>query len=274
VQAPSGPLEVTSVSPSGNATGVSRATDVRATFTGRLDPASVTSSTVTLAPSAGTPVAATVSYDDVSRTVRLVPAAGLAANTQYTARITTGARALDGTPLAAEVSWSFTTSQCPCSLFASTLTPALTNLSVRDGRNGTGPWSRELGVKVEVTSPVQLTALRYYRAASETSGHTGRIWTAAGTLLRTVPFSGDAGAGWKQQALAEPMTLIPGEVYVISVGFNAYYSATQLGLQTPAVDGPLRSSAVATNGVYSDAAGLFPTGSYKSSNYFVDLVVE
>jgi hypothetical protein len=269
-----GAPQVQSTSPSDGATQISWSTDVRATFTSRLDPASVTTSTVTLSPSSGGPVAATVTYDDPTRTVRLVPSSGLAPNTVYTASITTGVRSNDGVPLAAPVSWSFTTTSCPCSLFPATLTPASTNLSVRDGRSGTGPWSRELGVKVEVTSPTQLTALRYYRASSESGTHTARVWTAAGSLIGSTTFQSDAGPGWKEQALATPISLTPGQVYVVSVGFNSYYSATQFGLQTPAVSGPLRSVAVATNGVYGDAAGLFPTSSYRSSNYFVDLVVE
>jgi hypothetical protein len=129
-----GAPQVQSTSPSDGATQISWSTDVRATFTSRLDPASVTTSTVTLSPSSGGPVAATVTYDDPTRTVRLVPSSGLAPNTVYTASITTGVRSNDGVPLAAPVSWSFTTTSCPCSLFPATLTPASTNLSDRDGR--------------------------------------------------------------------------------------------------------------------------------------------
>ena len=39
------------------------------------------------------------------------------------------------------------------------------------------------------------------------------------------------------------------------------------------VRGPLRSVADGRNGIVGDTAGVFPTGSYRSSNYFVDLVV-
>jgi Domain of unknown function (DUF4082)/Bacterial Ig-like domain len=269
------PASVTDRSPAPNATGVATDTDTTVTFDSAMDAASITSSSFTLSPSGGSPVAASVSYDGGTRTARLDPSAPLQANTTYTARLTTAVRTSDGTPLAADVTWSFTTiAACPCSLFAPTLSPVINNASTRDGRSGTGPWTRELGVKVEVTSPVQLTAVRYYRASSETGAHTARIWTAGGTLLRSVPYTGDAGGGWKQQALAEPLALTPGQVYVISTGFNTYYSATQFGLQTQVVSGPLRSVAVAANGVYSDAAGIFPTLSYRSSNYFVDLVVE
>jgi Domain of unknown function (DUF4082)/Bacterial Ig-like domain len=266
---------VTSTSPSSGTTGISRDTDVRATFAARLSASSVSSSTFTLTASgSSTPVAATVSYDDATRTVRLVPTSRLARSTTYTARLTTGVRALTGAPLPADVTWTFTTAECPCQLFSNSSTPASTNLATRDGRPAPGPWTRELGLKIEVTSPVTLTALRFYKASQETGTHVGRLWSASGTQLGSVTFANETASGWQTQALASPISLVPGQVYVVSVGFNVNYSLTQSGLLTQIVDGPLRSSAVTTNGVFSDAAGQFPTQSYKSSNYYVDPVVQ
>lgn len=65
----------------------------------------------------------------------------------------------------------------------------------------------------------------------------------------------------------------PNVVYVASVGFNANYVFTGAGLAAQIVSGPLRSVADGNNGVYSAAAGIFPTSSFNSSNYFVDVVV-
>jgi Domain of unknown function (DUF4082)/Bacterial Ig-like domain len=266
---------VTSTSPSTGTTGISRDSDVRATFAARLSASSVSSSTFTLTASgSSTPVAATASYDDATRTVRLVPTGRLARSTTYTARLTTGVRALTGAPLPADVTWTFTTAECPCQLFSNSSTPASTNLPTRDGRPAPGPWTRELGLKIEVTSPVTLTALRFYKASQETGTHVGRLWSASGTQLGSVTFANETASGWQTQALASPISLVPGQVYVVSVGFNVNYSLTQSGLLTQIVDGPLRSSAVTTNGVFSDAAGQFPTQSYKSSNYYVDPVVQ
>jgi hypothetical protein len=40
------------------------------------------------------------------------------------------------------------------------------------------------------------------------------------------------------------------------------------------VNGPLRSVADGSNGVFGNSAGLFPNQSWNSSNYFVDAVVQ
>lgn len=262
---------VASVSPAGGAAGVDRGTAVTATFVGAMDAASLNAATFTLAPAGGPAVAASVTYDAGTRTARLVPSASLAAATQYTATITTGARAADGAPLETPVSWSFTSGDCPCSLIRTT--PSVTNISTRDGRPSPGPWTRELGMKFEVTRNATLLGFRYFRASKETGAHSGRLWLANGTAIASAAFAGESASGWQQTMLATPVELVPGQRYVASVGFNAFYSATQYGLQTGLSDGPVRSVADGANGVFSDAAGIFPTKSYRSSNYFVDVIV-
>ena len=61
-------------------------------------------------------------------------------------------------------------------------------------------------------------------------------------------------------------------MYVVSVGLNAYYSATPAGLATEIAVGPLRSVADGQNGVYAPTAGVLPTSSSNNANYFVDLI--
>ncbi|MEA2256580.1 MAG: hypothetical protein QOG35_2625, partial [Solirubrobacteraceae bacterium] len=61
--------------------------------------------------------------------------------------------------------------------------------------------------------------------------------------------------------------------YVVSVGVNARFVATTGGLRTQMTSGPLASVADGLNGVFGNAAGVFPTNSWQSSNYFVDAVV-
>ncbi len=85
------------------------ATNVTADFDRALDPATVNGTNVTLTGPGNTSVPATVSYDSALRRVTLHPTAPLAAGTTYTARLTTGLRASDGTALAADVTWTFTT---------------------------------------------------------------------------------------------------------------------------------------------------------------------
>ncbi|MGH3441986.1 MAG: Ig-like domain-containing protein [Nitriliruptorales bacterium] len=266
-------LAVSSTDPASGAADVSRTPSVKVTFNRSVDPTTVTTDTFRLHAPDGTLVPATVSYDPATLTGTLAPGILLAPTATFTAEVTTGVLAADGTPLGATTTWSFTTTLCPCSLFPDTLTPALTGNPTRDGRPRPGPWSYELGVKITVDRPATLEAIRFYKDAKETGTHVGKVWRADGTQLATTTLTGESAAGWQQQALASPIQLEANTVYVVSVNMNAYYVVTQFGLQSQVVSGPLRSVADGQNGVYGSAAGIFPTTSYKSSNYFVDAVV-
>jgi hypothetical protein len=128
-------------------------------------------------------------------------------------------------------------------------------------------------VKVRVDQPARLEAVRFWKDADETGTHVARLWTAGGTLLGTASFSGETASGWQQAALGTPVTLVPGQTYVVSVGINSHFSQTRFALESAIVSGPLRTVADGANGVYGDAAGAFPSQSYASSSYFVDPVV-
>jgi len=103
------PPTVCSTSPASGAIGVARdGTSVSATFSRQMDAASFTPATFTLTPSGGSPIAATVSYDGATSKATLTPSATLAANTTYTAKLTSAVHGSDGTAMAA-YSWTFTT---------------------------------------------------------------------------------------------------------------------------------------------------------------------
>ncbi len=108
-----GVLTVSRVTPADGGTGVERATNVTATFSEDMNPATLTSSTVTLVRQGSTtPVNATVSCDNPCRTVTLDPAERLAGRTTYTVTIrggADGARDMQGDPLAGDYNWSFRT---------------------------------------------------------------------------------------------------------------------------------------------------------------------
>lgn len=263
---------VSSRSPSAGATGVQRDVRVTVVFTAPADATTVNGTTFVLRGADGSPVAASVGYDAGTRTATLTPSAALAANATYTADVS-GVRAADGTPISGSSVWTFTTADCPCSLFSPTAAPATSGNPTRDGRRGTGPWSYEFGVKITVNRTSTLTAVRFFKDAREVGSHTGTVWSAAGAILGTVAFSGESASGWQQATLTTPLTLQPGVVYVVSVNANAFFGSTRQGLLTSVVSGPLASVADGANGTYGDAAGVFPTRSFQSSNYFVDAVV-
>ena len=104
---------MTARSAAANATGVSAAADVTATFSEAVT--GVSGTTFTLRNTAGTAVAGTVTYNVLTRVATLNPTANLVADTRYTATLTGGAAAIrdaGGNPLAT-TSWTFTTGPAP-----------------------------------------------------------------------------------------------------------------------------------------------------------------
>jgi hypothetical protein len=271
--APSTVPAVTGTSPAASATGVSTTLPVSATFSTSLDPSTVTGTTFSLTTAGGATVPATVGYDDVTKTATLTPSAALTGGATYTATITTGVKSTTNTPMAATKTWSFTTSGCPCSTM-SDLTPQYTNLDVRDGRGGAGPWTYEMGSKFTVSSAASLTGIRFYKDAGETGTHVGTLWNAAGGIVGQVTFGSETASGWQQASFSSPLAMTPGAVYTVSVGFNTRFVMTSYGLRYALTSGPLSSVADGQNGVYGLSSGTFPTGSWASSNYLVDAVVQ
>jgi len=87
---------------------------VTAVFSKMMNPATITTSTFTLAATGGS-ITGSVTYDASSNTATFTPnAPGLALNTTYTATITTGAKDQFGNALAANFAWTFMTSVASC----------------------------------------------------------------------------------------------------------------------------------------------------------------
>src|SRR2546428_9603419 len=90
--------------PANAATGVAINKKIAATFSEAMDPLTISTTTFTLQQGT-TPVAGTVTY--AGTTATFAPASGLAANTAYTATITTGVKDLAGNAMASDFGWSF-----------------------------------------------------------------------------------------------------------------------------------------------------------------------
>jgi glucose/arabinose dehydrogenase len=105
------PPTVTARTPAPGGTGIAVDISPTATFSEPVDPATVTTSTFFLLPQgSSTPVPAAVSY--AGQTATLDPNSNLGQNTAYTATVKGGGSGVKdpaGNPLAADVSWSFTT---------------------------------------------------------------------------------------------------------------------------------------------------------------------
>jgi hypothetical protein len=102
---------VVSTVPANLATAVAVNTLVSATFSRAMNPATINGATFTLAGPGATPVTGAVTY--AGSTATFTPTTILAANTLFTATITTGAKDPTGNALAANFVWTFTTDAPP-----------------------------------------------------------------------------------------------------------------------------------------------------------------
>ena len=153
--------------------------------------------------------------------------------------------------------------------------PATTVPSVVDS----GPDSAvELGVKFRSDVKGTISGIRFYKASTNTGTHVANLWSSAGKLLATATFAGETASGWQQVSFATPVAIAASTVYVASYHTNVgHYSDTQSYFASKGVDnGPLHALAngvSGTNSVYAyGTASKFPTQSYLSTNYWVDVV--
>jgi len=180
--------------------------------------------------------------------------------------------ATDAAGLSASETFNLTVSTSPAttvSLFGAT-TPSTAPASYNDGA------PIELGVKFTAATAGQVTALKFYRAASDTGTDVLDLWSATGTKLASVTFSNTSASGWQTVGLASPVTLTAGATYVASYHTTGAYVATGGFFAGPVASGAL--TAPANAGVYayggSATEGLFPTNSYNSNNYWADLAFQ
>ena len=272
------PPTITSVLPALGAANAPTGTNVTATFSEAMDSTTIDPSTFFLRDSTGAGVAAAMTYDSATRTATLDPNAALIPGQTYTARVLGGAVGvtdLAGISLAADYTWSFTISAGGTpqtySIWNSTATPA-TPAAADTG-------AVELGMKFRSSVAGYITAIRFYKGTGNGDIHVGNIWSSTGTNLARVTFSGETGSGWQQQVLTTPVAVTPGTTYVVSYFAPAGRYAINTNYFSSGVDsGPLRafsSTESGGNGVYryGSATG-FPSGTWNSSNYWVDVVFQ
>jgi hypothetical protein len=265
------PPAVTATSPPANATGALLSGGITATFSKVMRASSITFS---VKDSGGHVVAGTVAYDGGRQTATFTQSAALAFSTTYQA--TVSGSGLNGTPMSAPFTWSFTTMgvpSCPCTIWPTSAQPATAATS------DTG--SIEVGVKFRADIAGFVTGIRFFKGAGNTGTHVGNLWTAAGSQLATATFTAESGGGWQQVAFAQPVSIAAGSVYVASYFAPAgHYADTGGYFGTAGVDSgvlhALRAGVSGPQAVYQySAATAFPaTGSGGADSYWVDIVFE
>lgn len=264
------PPTVIARSPAPGATAVSLATAVSATFSEDVQPATIA---MELRSPGNLLVPSTMSYNASTRTVTLIPDAPLTSSSVYTVNLN-GAQDVAGNPMTA-LSWSFTTSAgpsgCPCSIWGPADAPA--NPSESDSS------AVELGVKFRSSQDGYITGIRFYKGTGNTGTHVGNLWTSTGAQLASATFTGETASGWQEAQFTAPVAISADTTYVASyhapvgryAGNNSYFASAGV------TNGPLtalQSGIDGLNGVYVYGASAFPTNSFQSSNYWVDVVFQ
>lgn len=122
----------------------------------------------------------------------------------------------------------------------------------------------ELGTKVTINVPGQITAVRFWKLADDTGIHVGKIWIA-GVKLAEVTFVNETASGWQQQNLTTPLPVEANAQIVVSVNnpSGAHYAVT------PGLFGFTRGDLVGVSGNYNPSG--FPISSTPTA-YFRDIV--
>jgi hypothetical protein len=156
------------------------------------------------------------------------------------------------------------------SIWGSSATPAV--------ESAADPNAIELGVKFRSDLSGYITGIRFYKGSLNTGTHVGHLWDLNGTLLATVSFTNESATGWQQAELSLPVAINANTTYVVSYyAPNGGYAYTHGYFENGgAGSGPLHALANGENGgnalyVYGTGGG-FPTQSYLSTNYWVDVV--
>jgi uncharacterized protein (DUF1800 family) len=136
----------------------------------------------------------------------------------------------------------------------------------------------ELGVRFQSAVPGSITAIRFFKGPLNTGTHTGSIWDASGKLLAKAQFVNETAFGWQTVVLASPVQIAANTPYIASyLAPNGRYSTSNDFFKSAETkSGNLtapRNTTQTPNGVYRyGTTGGFPTATYNSTNYWVDVV--
>ncbi len=167
---------------------------------------------------------------------------------------------------------NFQAQTCNCTtIFQPSATPA-----VIDANDGTPV---EVGLKFRSDTNGLVTGVRFYKAPTNTGTHLGHLWTSTGNQLGSVTFTGESASGWQQATFSSPISVTAGTTYIVSYYAPAgHYSADTSYFASAGVDNaPLHALANGVDGpngvyLYASSPGGFPSNTYSSTNYWVDVL--
>ena len=130
----------------------------------------------------------------------------------------------------------------------------------------------EVGLRFRSSANGFVDGVRFYKGPGNTGRHIGSLWTTDGTRLATAKFGTETASGWQSVTFATPVGIAAGTTYVASYfAPRGHYASTENYFATRRTAGTLTAPA-GSNGVYNyGSASTYPTASWRSSNYWVDV---
>lgn len=135
----------------------------------------------------------------------------------------------------------------------------------------------EIGVKIQSSIAGFITGVRFYKTTGNSGTHTGQLYSSGGTLLASAVFSGETATGWQTVTFPTAVAIAANTTYIAAyfspqgqyVSSNSYFTSA-------VTNSPLTALANGTdggNGVFKyTASAAFPSSTYQSTNYWVDVV--
>lgn len=158
---------------------------------------------------------------------------------------------------------------CPCSIWGAATTPAV----------AADPDTRavEIGVKFRSDLNGSITGLRFYKGSANTGIHVGHLWSSDGTLLASAIFTDETNIGWQQVSFTTSISITTNTTYIASYyAPHGHYSVDEHYFASSGVSNPplraLSDGEDGPNGVYTYGGSRFPDQTFRSTNYWVDVV--
>ncbi|MCW2820185.1 MAG: hypothetical protein JWR42_2972, partial [Marmoricola sp.] len=254
-------ISVVAQDPPAGATDVPRRTSVRVWFDNPI--ASGATLTVSIA---GSPIPGSTSLSSDGTRLTFDPSATLPAGATVSVQLS-GVVSTDGASLTTR-SWSFTTSSTDPGTQQSLFSNHVPTTAAVDESSPV-----ELGTRFTPGRDGQVSALRFFKGTGNGGTHVGTLWSDSGSKLASVTFTGETPSGWQTAKLSTPVSVTGGTSYVVSyLAPQGHYATTPHLFDTALVNGDLTGPGGANGRYLYGAAGGFPTDSYGSTAYFVDVV--
>jgi len=257
---------ISSATPASGATAVATTSPVTVTFSEAVK--NDASLSIVVKNASNQTVPGTLTYNTTTHTATFVPGVVMTKSAGYTVTVT--ATDLAGNAMS-PANWSFQTAATDnVSLWPASATP--TNPADSDTSHV------EVGMKFVSSASGYVTAIRFYKGTGNTGTHVGHLWSASGTLLATVTFTGETTTGWQTATLSNPVAISANTTYVVSYyAPNGHYADddnffTNGGVSNGPLTAPSTYQALG-NGVFIYSTGnAFPNNSFAGGNYWVDVV--